>query len=131
MDSSRIHKSHSGAHQRSFATTKWLWLVLLAALGGLFFATGNAWGQDNEGTATGSATTGLLSDRVSRQLVKAQNYSDNKQHKEAQQLLETLVNARLNDYEAAVVYQSLGYVCLPWKRTRNLVTDIPPRPHSH
>jgi tetratricopeptide (TPR) repeat protein len=84
-------------------------LLLLAVLGLLFAANDNALGQTMEGSATGSAAAGLLSDRVSRQLLKAQKYSDNNQYKEAQNLLESLVKGRLNDYESAVVYQTLGY----------------------
>jgi tetratricopeptide (TPR) repeat protein len=80
-------------------------LVLLLVLGLSFFANNEAQGQ-----TTGTALSGLLSDRVSRQLVKAQKFSDNGQYKEAQKILENLIGTRLNDYEAAVVYQSLGYV---------------------
>jgi tetratricopeptide (TPR) repeat protein len=90
---------------RLFGIGKGLRFVVLLMLGLSFFANNDALGQ-----TTGTAASGLLSDRVSRQLVKAQKFSDNNQYKEAQKLLENLIGTRLNDYEAAVVYQTLGYV---------------------
>lgn len=89
---------------RPFFIKPWLWLVLLILASFYFPIHHHALAQ-----SAGSATAGLLSDRVSRQLLKAQKFTDDGHNKEAQILLENLLKARLNDYEAAVVNQVLGY----------------------
>jgi len=58
-----------------------------------------------------TAGSSQVSDRVSRQLLYAQKLMDQKKLQETQKrLIEMLEKNRLHDYEAAVVYQTLGYV---------------------
>jgi len=58
-----------------------------------------------------SVGSSQLSDRVSRQLLYVNKLMDQKKYLEAQKrLVEIAEKSRLHDYEAAVVYQTLGYV---------------------
>ncbi len=87
-------------------TIRMLRVILLAII-----VFSGAWQTIIPDVIAATAGSAQLSDRVSRQLLYVQKLMDNKKFQEAQQRLKEMVEKnRLHDYEAAVVYQTLGYV---------------------
>jgi len=81
-------------------------MILLVVI----FSTG-AWQILSSDVVAATAGSSQLSDRVSRQLLYVQKLLDQKKIQEAQNRLTEMVGkSRLHDYEAAVIYQTLGYV---------------------